>query len=279
MFPSPAANPFLLLKSLPLKGKLGITPHRLRTLLKRVRTNLIHEQVRCLEGDLKTHLVDGPQGRKSTYLFATIARPVSINNQPKVYAEGLRTQGLTPFYRKCVDRIRHGDMPTPVNPSRDYRQAHAIRLARTSRIRVRPASFRPIGVTAVPAPRQPVPVDEASRRRIARTASAAERRALAEATFPPCTMCGQHIPDSFHLTFECPSTLPQRSKVLTAIRAAAQSDATLYQLTYRASDEDLLKASLGGTPFSHIRQDSPIYSHLVRVSAPNWALHFKTLYA
>ena len=170
-------------------------------------------------------------------------------------------------------------MPTPVNPSRDHRQAHAIRLARTSRIRVRPASFRPIGATTAPSPRQTVPADEASRRRNARNASAEERRVEAETPFPPCTMCGQHIPDSFHLTFECPSTLPQRSKVLAAIRAAAQSDAALYRLTYRANDEDLLKASLGGTPFSHIRQDSPVYSHLVRVSAPNWALHFKTLYA
>ena len=279
VFPSPAANPFLLLKSLPLTGKLGITPHRLRTLIRRVRNNLVHEQVRCLQDDLKTHLVDGPKGRKSTYLLATMAHPVSINDKPKVFEEGLKTQGLTPVYRKCIDRIRYGDMPTPVNPSRDHRQAHAIRLARTSRIRVRPASFRPIGATTAPSPRQTVPADEASRRRNARNASAEERRVEAETPFPPCTMCGQHIPDSFHLTFECPSTLPQRSKVLAAIRAAAQSDAALYRLTYRANDEDLLKASLGGTPFSHIRQDSPVYSHLVRVSAPNWALHFKTLYA
>ena len=52
----------------------------------------------------------------------------------------------------------------------------------------------------------------------------------------------------------------------------------LYRLTYRASDHDLLIAFIGGTPFRHIRPDSPAYSDLVRLTAPNWASQFKGVY-
>ena len=52
-----------------------------------------------------------------------------------------------------------------------------------------------------------------------------------------------------------------------------------YRLICRASDDDLMWASLGATPFYHVPQDSPLYANLVRISAPNWALHFKAQYA
>ena len=117
-----------------------------------------------------------------------------------------------------------------------------------------------------------------AQRRAARLASA-EARLCAEATpAPPCTLCGIGVPDAFHLTFDCPSTLTQREHILAAIRIRAQTDPELYRLTYRASDQDLLLASIGGTPFRHIRPDSPAYSNLVRLTAPNWASQFKGVY-
>ena len=119
----------------------------------------------------------------------------------------------------------------------------------------------------------------------------ADRLALAEAkrsavavealTVPPsCTTCGLHIPDAYHLTFECPATLPQRRAVLCAITAAAA--ATDYQiagLIRRAPENDVLMVSLCGTPMHHVPPDHPSYAALISLAAPNWVSNFKHLYA
>ena len=238
------------------------------------------EQTVALQAELTTQLVSGPHGRKSTFLFATMAKPCPCPYAPPAYAEGGKTQGLSPCYRRCIDRIRYGDMPTPVNPSHNYRQTHAIRQAGVARRRAERilTPTRPIGVTAHAPPRVVVTEVVKAQRRLERAASV-EARLRAEAMpSPPCTLCGIGVPDAFHLTFECPSTLAQREHILAAIRIRAQTDPELYRLTYRASNHDLLIASIGGTPFRHIRPDSPAYSDLVRLRAPNWASQFKGVY-
>jgi hypothetical protein len=280
VYASPRSNPFELLRSAPCKGKGSVTPHRLSTLVGKVRYNLQMEQTAALQADLATQLVSGPQGRKSTFLFATMARPCPRPFAPPAFAEGRKTQELSPFYRRCIDRVRYGDMPTPVKPSHNYRQTHAIRQAGVARRRAQKilTPTRPIGATVHAPPRVVITEAVQAQRRAVRLASA-EARLCAEATpAPPCTLCGMGVPDAFHLTFDCPSTLTQREHILAAIRIRAQTDPELYRMTYRASDQDLLLASIGGTPFRHIRPDSPAYSNLVRLTAPNWASQFKGVY-
>ena len=79
---------------------------------------------------------------------------------------------------------------------------------------------------------------------------------------PNCTTCGRHIPDAYHLTFECPATLPQRTNVLRAITNAAATDRLIGGLTRGAPEIDVLTASLGGTPMLHVPPDHPSYAAL-----------------
>ena len=280
---SPDGNPFLLLRNTPSKGQASLTKHRLQSLVRRVKWNLQQEQTTALQADLALQAVDGIKGRKSTFLFATqLARPRVVVGVPNAFEEGRKTQHLSPYYRKYVDRIRYGDMATPVNPSHNIRQNHAIHQAAAAARRARRARAplaRPIGATVDSVPRPIVPDAVRDNRRLVRSASV-DARALAETQPAPlCSLCLLHVPDAQHLTFECPSTLSQRNAVLHAIRLRAQADPDLYRLICRASDGDLMWASLGATPFYRVPQDSPLYANLVRISAPNWALHFKAQYA
>jgi len=91
--------------------------------------------------------------------------------------------------------------------------------------------------------------------------------------------CGLHIPDAYHLTFECPVTLPKRLAVLRAITTAAATDPLIDGLVRGAPQTDVLMASLGGTPLRHVPPDHPLSAALISLAAPNWVSQFKHLYA
>ena len=205
---SPDGNPFKLLHNTPTKGPGGLTKHRLRTLISRVKWNLKQEQTTALQADLALQAVDGIKGRKSTFLFATqLARPRVVIGLPNAFEEGRKTQDLSPYYRKYVDRIRYGDMATPVNPSHNIRQTYAIRQAAISARRARRATAlppRPIGATMAPVPRSVVSDVVRANRQLARSTNAAARVLDEGQPAPPCGLCGLRVPDAQHLTFECP---------------------------------------------------------------------------
>jgi hypothetical protein len=284
VMPSPDQNPLRALTRTPYRGPQGVTRHRLSSFVSQVKKNLVTEQVCQLTADLEPHRTDGIKGRKSTFLFATMARPIppSWGGTP-VYSEGQKTQGLGPYNRTCVDRIRYGDFATPVNPIHNYRQQYAMAQAgavrRRARNQAKPSGPRPIGVTVHSPPR----VQTTAQAKADRLALAQEKRAaLATAALvvpPSCVDCGLHIPDAYHLTFECPATLPQRSAVLHAITTAAANDPLIGGLVRGASPTDVLMASLGGTPMRHVPPDHPSYEALVSLAAPNWVSQFKHICA
>ena len=178
-----------------------------------------------------------------------MARPIPPTwGGTPVYSEGLKTQGLGPCTRRCIDRIRYGDMATPVNPIHNYRQHYAVMHAGAQRRRAhnktKPLGPRPIGTTVHLPPR----VQTTAQAKADRLALAEAKRSAVAAealTAPPsCTICGLHIPDAYDLTFECPATLPQRRPVLCAITAAATTDSLIAGLIRGAPENDVLMRPL-----------------------------------
>ena len=284
VMPSLDQNPLRALTRTPFRGSHGVTRHRLSSFVGKVKCNLVTEQVQQLTMDLAPHREDAIKGRKSTFLFATMARPIPPPwGGTPVYSEGQKTQGLGPYNRSCIDRIRYGDMATPVNPIHNYRQRYAMMQAGALRRRVRnkdkPKGPRPIGTTVHLAPR----VQTTAQAKEDRLALAQEKKlaVAAEALIvpPSCVDCGLHIPDAYHLTFECPVTLPKRLAVFRSITTAAATDPLIAGLVRGAPQTDVLMASLGGTPMHHFPPDHPSYAALISLAAPNWVSQFKHFYA
>ena len=144
------------------RGPTGVTRHRLSTYIGEVKSNLVREQVRQLTADLVPYRADEIKGRKSTYLFATMAQPIPPTwGGIPVYSEGQKTQGMAPFARQCIDRIRYGDMATPVNPIHNYRQhyamVHAGALRRQAHHKKKPLVTRatcPLELRPLPKPKR-----------------------------------------------------------------------------------------------------------------------------
>ena len=156
--------------------------------------------LRVSTSQLALQAIDGIKGSKSTFLFATqLARPRVVMGLPNAFEEGRKTQDLSPYYRKYVGRIRYGDMATPVNPSHNIRQTHAIRQAGVAGRRARRAGAplaRPIGATVDPVPRPVVSDVVRDNRRLARSASADARVLAAAQQVPLCSLCLHHVPDA-----------------------------------------------------------------------------------